>query len=84
MEAHYTKLQATLLFCTLSWTIFKYSSNLNSKQLVVAFEEMRQSDNITSEQTHVQIKKDSTDVWQLLQVNNTPERGCLCTAGLDL
>ena len=54
-----------------------------SKQLVVAFEEMWQSDNITSEQTHVQIKKDSTDVWQLLQVNNTRE-GCLCTAGLDL
>ena len=22
MEAHYTKLQATLLFCTPSWTIF--------------------------------------------------------------
>ena len=51
---------------------------------MVTFEEMRQSDNITSEQTHVQIKKDSTDVWQLLQVNNTRERGCLCTAGLDL
>ena len=51
---------------------------------MAAFEEC---DKVTISPVNKQMfreKKGSTDVWELLQVNNTRERGCLCNAGVDL